>query len=378
MLAADENLIAQRKNHIRRFGYTWLRPAGVAKTMQGMEEERLEREEMEEMERRDSERLNAMAMGEMGMAVEGGIAPEAPEDEQDLDAMVPDADAQEDEEEEEEGGAGPEWESEGQEETEAYEVEDEAIEEGGLDDADLDDEIPNADEGDDGSGEWQHTDTDEDDSSDEDEDESAFGSPVDQSSVHHGEYTQAYARRHHPGGTRTRPNHNPRFFIYSPPGGGISIPESGMRSLHGTTARRPISGRHSSLIGGNQFHARQRSTSQRQASRHHPYRPAPLEQGHSPRSVSLGDSVMHRPPGRRQASGTMMISSGDLTLVEALAGTASVQQLGRDTLLTEQRGEMTVLPHRPRVQDVAPLSPSSTTHSNTTRERSRERRVENR
>ena len=47
ILRADENLIAQRKQNIRRFGAGWLRPPGVAKTLQGMDDEKAEREEVE-------------------------------------------------------------------------------------------------------------------------------------------------------------------------------------------------------------------------------------------------------------------------------------------------------------------------------------------
>lgn len=47
MLRADENAIATRKANIRRFGAGWLRPPGIGKTLQGLEDERLEREEQE-------------------------------------------------------------------------------------------------------------------------------------------------------------------------------------------------------------------------------------------------------------------------------------------------------------------------------------------
>lgn len=46
-LRADENAIATRKANIRRFGAGWLRPPGIGKTLQGMEDERIEREEQE-------------------------------------------------------------------------------------------------------------------------------------------------------------------------------------------------------------------------------------------------------------------------------------------------------------------------------------------
>jgi Apc15p protein len=128
-LVQDEHIIAQRKLAIAMFGYSWLKPAGCTKTMLGRREEELEREEserqlaevereervraeMEEMER--VERLRAQAD-----RMDDGGAPGV--EERDLDGDVPDMDAEE--------------EMEGDEE----EVEDEE------DEGDLDDEIPDAD-----------------------------------------------------------------------------------------------------------------------------------------------------------------------------------------------------------------------------------------
>lgn len=47
VLRADENAILLRKANIRRFGAGWLRPVGLAKTLQGMDDEKTEREEAE-------------------------------------------------------------------------------------------------------------------------------------------------------------------------------------------------------------------------------------------------------------------------------------------------------------------------------------------
>ncbi|MCJ1423438.1 hypothetical protein MMC29_001321, partial [Sticta canariensis] len=47
VLRADEHAILVRKANIGRFGAAWLRPAGVAKTLQGLADEQAEREEVE-------------------------------------------------------------------------------------------------------------------------------------------------------------------------------------------------------------------------------------------------------------------------------------------------------------------------------------------
>ena len=47
ILRADENIVAIRKQNIRRFGAGWLRPLGVGKTLQGMADENAEKEEQE-------------------------------------------------------------------------------------------------------------------------------------------------------------------------------------------------------------------------------------------------------------------------------------------------------------------------------------------
>lgn len=58
VLRNDENLILQRKANIRRFGAGWLRPPGVGKTLQGIDDERAEREEVESARARYTQFLN--------------------------------------------------------------------------------------------------------------------------------------------------------------------------------------------------------------------------------------------------------------------------------------------------------------------------------
>jgi hypothetical protein len=60
-LAADENAIYQRKQNVRRFGAGWIRPPGVAKTLQALKDEELEKEEQEAMARREQIMLDLAA-----------------------------------------------------------------------------------------------------------------------------------------------------------------------------------------------------------------------------------------------------------------------------------------------------------------------------
>ncbi|CAG8161243.1 unnamed protein product [Penicillium salamii] len=175
-LAAEERKLRARKLHIASFGYSWIRPAGCAKTMLGMKEEEAEREEAMQA-----------AAAEME-AAEGGILddtthPEEEGMERDLDEEIPNA-------EEEPSGLIEEGEEGLEEEGEYMERDlDDDIPEGFVDDEyegsglydddddddfdnqpdldadipeeserDLDDEIPDAE----GSPEeWQHTDSEE-------------------------------------------------------------------------------------------------------------------------------------------------------------------------------------------------------------------------
>lgn len=163
---ADELTIQHRKTHIRRYGAHWLRPIGVGKTLQGLEDERAEREEGELVRAREMaaamEAARAEAEAEMGVEDEEGG--------RDLDGDVPDADgdgwsdADDDDldldaaaEEEEDMDA----ELEGAEQT--------LLRDGTTAlDPDLDDEIPEAEDGDGEGGSYEHTDTEVEDESSED------------------------------------------------------------------------------------------------------------------------------------------------------------------------------------------------------------------
>lgn len=101
LLTADESAIAARKHAIRNFGAYWIRPPGISKTLQAMNEEELERVEVAEQARqeqnlRDLEARQAVeearARAEDQAAREGGEG-EGMGEERDLDAEIPDADA---------------------------------------------------------------------------------------------------------------------------------------------------------------------------------------------------------------------------------------------------------------------------------------------
>ena len=169
VLRADENTILNRKKNIRRYGAGWLRPPGVPKTLQGMDDERAEREEQERAANRDFEYYEAHRLAEAearaqeqeGMALGEG---EQQELERDLDDDVPDADADVEDEDyepyedfDEPYGA---WES-GMVAVPTMEEEAEGDYTEG--ERDLDEDVPEA-------GSYQHTDTElEDESSDEGE-----------------------------------------------------------------------------------------------------------------------------------------------------------------------------------------------------------------
>ncbi|EXJ93826.1 hypothetical protein A1O1_02219 [Capronia coronata CBS 617.96] len=130
ILSADERTIAQRKMAIAMYGYSWLKPAGCAKTMLGRREEELEREEVERqlrevelqerMQQEADEQDRLAQLGETGEPGEG----------RDLDEDIPDADADEQGDEDD-----------GEELSDEFEDVDE---EDGME-GDLDDEIPDAD-----------------------------------------------------------------------------------------------------------------------------------------------------------------------------------------------------------------------------------------
>ncbi|EAU29624.1 predicted protein [Aspergillus terreus NIH2624] len=195
-LLLEERALRVRKTNIATFGYSWIRPAGCAKTMLGMKEEEAERAEA--MAAAAAEEAAAAAAAAAG----GDTALDGLEEtgmERDLDDEIPDADAEGLVEEGEEGlEESGEVDEEGYMERDLdedipeafpdeYDEEGEGEEEGFDDQRDLDDDIPSADGGydvddeEDDTGmerdldddipeaaedrseqedEWQHTDTD--------------------------------------------------------------------------------------------------------------------------------------------------------------------------------------------------------------------------
>lgn len=125
-LLQDESAIASRKMAISTYGYSWLRPAGVAKTMLGRREEEAEREELERQMREQEEMELEMERGEelarqarlREQHQHGGVVEGEEAAARNLDDDIPDAD-------EDRGQDGSDVEGEV--------------------DADLDDEIPDAD-----------------------------------------------------------------------------------------------------------------------------------------------------------------------------------------------------------------------------------------
>ncbi|KAF1918181.1 Apc15p protein-domain-containing protein [Ampelomyces quisqualis] len=98
-LTQDENTIEQRKLNVRRFGAGWIRPPGVAKTLQATDDEQLEREEQEMMQRREQIMLDLAAAQQDAANAEaredGEEGEEAMDDQRDLDDEVPEAMASE-------------------------------------------------------------------------------------------------------------------------------------------------------------------------------------------------------------------------------------------------------------------------------------------
>ncbi|PSN68428.1 hypothetical protein BS50DRAFT_573335 [Corynespora cassiicola Philippines] len=98
-LTADENIIDQRKQNVRRFGAGWIRPPGVAKTYQALMDEKYEREEQEVLARREQVMLDLQAAQQETANEEERAQNEEDEDmmggERDLDDDVPEAEADE-------------------------------------------------------------------------------------------------------------------------------------------------------------------------------------------------------------------------------------------------------------------------------------------
>lgn len=94
-LSADEAVIAQRKQNIRRFGAGWIRPPGIAKTYQATMDEIAEREEQEILARREAAMLELERAAEEDArreAMEAGDGTGVEEEgERDLDDDIPEA-----------------------------------------------------------------------------------------------------------------------------------------------------------------------------------------------------------------------------------------------------------------------------------------------
>ncbi|KAG9588685.1 hypothetical protein KCU77_g8849, partial [Aureobasidium melanogenum] len=106
-LLADEQAISHRKHNIRRFGAGWIKPPGVAKTLQAETEEKAEREEQEALQRREQMMMDMQAQQEAEEARNRAAAAEEQaegeeEQERDLDEEIPDADGEEEEEDDDE------------------------------------------------------------------------------------------------------------------------------------------------------------------------------------------------------------------------------------------------------------------------------------
>lgn len=87
-LTLDEQSLHQRKINIQRFGATWIRPPGIAKTLQGELDEKAEREEAE----RQAMMEDVDAGGEDEVFDDEDADVTRGEVEVDLDAEIPDGD----------------------------------------------------------------------------------------------------------------------------------------------------------------------------------------------------------------------------------------------------------------------------------------------
>ncbi|CAI7612220.1 unnamed protein product [Penicillium discolor] len=211
-LAAEERSLRSRKLNIASFGYSWIRPAGCAKTMLGMKEEEAEREEALQAAAAEMEAAEGEGIMDDDMGMQTGEVEEDEGMERDLDDDIPNAEEEEASGLIEEGEEGLEEDDIGDEGEYMERDLDDDIPEGFPDDdyegsglyddddeeddfdnqpdldaeipaadgesvsedmtRDLDDDIPDAaEQGSEQEGEWQHTDSEEELSDEEDENE---------------------------------------------------------------------------------------------------------------------------------------------------------------------------------------------------------------
>ncbi|RGP68024.1 replicase poly 1a [Fusarium longipes] len=129
-LAADEQYMQRRRLNVQNYGSVWLKPPGVPKTLHQMREEKREQEEHQEAVRREQlaqELAEAEAEGAPGE--EGTMDDVQLDGAQDLDDEIPDADEgygfDDDEDDDDEEEEEEEEEEEGEEDGE--ETDDEAV-----------------------------------------------------------------------------------------------------------------------------------------------------------------------------------------------------------------------------------------------------------
>ncbi|KAJ6171593.1 hypothetical protein N7470_000660 [Penicillium chermesinum] len=187
-LAMEERALRLRKQGIASFGYSWIKPAGCAKTMLGMKEEEAEREEAAAAAAAEANAEGMMEDDMVETREEGEEEEEEQGMERDLDDEIPDADAEglveegeegleEDDLDEREGFMERDLDDEIPEGYPEDDYEESGLyEQGDFDNQpdldadvpeaeegfsrDLDDDIPDAtEEGSEQEGEWQHTDT---------------------------------------------------------------------------------------------------------------------------------------------------------------------------------------------------------------------------
>ncbi|RFU76272.1 anaphase-promoting complex, subunit 15 mnd2 [Trichoderma arundinaceum] len=137
-LAADEQKMHRRRMNVQNFGSTWLKPPGVPKTLHQMREEKREQEEHQEAMRRE-QLAQELAEAEGGGAMDDGMMDDVQLDgAQDLDDEIPDADdgfdsssddSEEDEDEEDEEDENDQDEDDEEEAVREEEADEEALRE---------------------------------------------------------------------------------------------------------------------------------------------------------------------------------------------------------------------------------------------------------
>ncbi|KAF2160850.1 hypothetical protein M409DRAFT_70162 [Zasmidium cellare ATCC 36951] len=92
-LSQSENSIEHHKSQIRNWGSSWIRPPGVTKTLQAMNEEAQEREEQAELERQEANVRDMQAQQQLQDAQQQAqdTTQLDVEQERDLDGEIPDA-----------------------------------------------------------------------------------------------------------------------------------------------------------------------------------------------------------------------------------------------------------------------------------------------